>query len=285
MKKKIAVISMSLIVGGLLYFTGIKNSKAYYYGPLPGYSGSPRDGQTCDVGGCHNSHPLQSAQPWIASNVPVGGYSPDTVYTITAKAVKTGLTSFGFEISPQTTSGSPLGTMIITNSTRTQISTIGSRQYMEQTQNSYQGTDSVVWTFQWKAPASGTGTVTFYGAFNCGNGNSSAAGSFVYPATLIIPENLTAGTNNLSTASTPFTTFPNPAHTQINISYTLKEAQTVEINLYGMNGGKISTLLNTMENTGTYTQGLLFPSEITSGIYFIQLITNGQSAVQKIIVE
>lgn len=276
---------MTLIVGGLLYFTGINNSKAYYYGPLAGYTGSPHDGKTCDYSNCHNSHSLQSPQAWISSNIPAAGYSPDTVYTITAKAIKTGAHSFGFEISPQTTGGYPLGKMIVTNST-TQLLSVGSLQYMEQTQYGYQGTDSVVWTFNWKAPAAGNGSVTFYGAFNCGNGNSVATGTYVYPSTLIIPENIDAGISALENAKTSFSLFPNPATgTQINITYTLPYSTNVDINIYELDGRKIATLLNNTISGGQHTQALLLPSGITPGIYLVELTANNKSTIERMVIE
>lgn len=285
MKKKIAFISMTLIVGASLYFTGIHTGKAYYYGPTPGHTNSPFDGQSCDVGGCHNSHLLQTAKPWITSNVPVTGYTQDSVYTFTARAVYTGFTSFGFQISPQSTGGSPLGTLIVSNATATQIQTMGSLQYIEQTQNAYQGTDSVVWTFQWKAPVKGTGPVTFYGCFNCGNGNSSAAGTYVYPATLTVQESATDGINNIVSDNTSFSVFPNPAKEQLNIAYNLKATTNVEVNMYGVDGRKISNLSNGMVNGGNHTQQIALPADVNRGIYLIQLIANGQSTVQRIVVE
>ena len=286
MKKRITVISMTIIMGILLYFSNIRNSKAYYYGPLAGYTGSPHDGKTCDYSNCHNSHSLQSPQPWITSDVPAAGYSPDTVYTITAKAVKIGDGSFGFEISPQTTGGSPLGKMIVTNSTTTQLLSVGSLQYMEQTQYGYSATDSMTWSFHWKAPAAGTGTVTFYGAFNCGNGNSVATGTYVFPATLVIPENVDAGISALQNAKTSFSLFPNPDRgAQINITYTLPYSTNVEINIYGMDGRKMSTLLNSGVNEGKHTQALALPYRIAPGIYLIELTANNRSTVERMVVE
>jgi len=277
---------MTLIVGVLLYFTGINNSKAYYYGPLAGYTGSPHDGgKTCDYSNCHNSHSLQSPQAWISSNVPAAGYSPDTVYTITAKAVKIGYGSFGFEISPQTTGGAPLGKMIVTNTSTTQLLSVGSLQYMEQTQYGYSATDSMTWSFHWKAPAVGTGSVTFYGAFNCGNGNSVATGTYVYPSTLIIPENIDAGISAIENAKTSFSLFPNPARgTQINITYTLPHSTNVEINMYGMDGRKIATLLNNTVSEGEHTQALILPSGITPGIYLVELTANNKSTIGRMMV-
>ncbi len=278
---------MTLIIGGLLYFTNINNSKAYYYGPPGGYTGSPGDGGstwTCDHSGCHNSNPLQAPKPWISSNIPAAGYKPDSIYTLTAKAVYIGKTAFGFEISPQNPSSMPVGTLIITNATATQLTTYSSFQYVEQTQNSYLGTDSLSWTFNWKAPAAGAGPVTFYGCFNCGQGNSSPNNTYVYPATLTLPENTSAGLNTITNERISFSVFPNPANEEINISFSLKNPASLEINFYGLDGSKISNLLHTEINAGEHIQSFAIPSEIKSGIYLIQLIANGQSTAQRIIV-
>jgi hypothetical protein len=285
MKKKIAFISMTLTVSGLLYFTGIHNSTAHDTGAPAGVTNSPHDAKSCDQNMCHNTNPLQSAKPWITSNIPVAGYTHDSVYTITAKAITVGDTSFGFEISPQTTAGAPLGTLIVTNSTTTKIVTSGTLQYMTHTINSYRGTDSATWTFQWKAPALGTGSVTFYGCFNCGNGNVHPTESFVYPATLTVAETPTDGIATIMSDDNSFSVFPNPVSRQINITYNVKEAANLEINIYGMDGKKIANLFNCMVSGETHPQGIALPSSISPGIYLMQFITNGQSAVQRIIVE
>jgi hypothetical protein len=285
MKRKIAAVSMTLLTGILLYFTGIHNGTAHDTGAPAGYSGSPYDGRTCDYSGCHTSYPLQIAQAWISSNVSAYGFLPDSVYTITAKSVYIGNTSFGFEISPQTPSGTAVGTLIVTDATTTQIVTSHSLQYMTHTIHSYQGTDSVVWTFEWRAPVTLTDSVIFYGSFNCGNGNSSAAGAYIYPATLVIHESKTAGIGNIQNLNNSFAIFPNPARQQINISYNITDACNVEINMYALDGKKLSNLMNNMDAKGEHSRNITLPSSINPGIYFIQLIANGQSTVQKIMVE
>ncbi|HTA28154.1 MAG TPA: choice-of-anchor V domain-containing protein [Bacteroidia bacterium] len=285
MKRKITLFSMTLIVGGLLYFTGLNSGTAHDTGAPASTTNSPHDGQSCDKSSCHNTHPLQNAQPWITSNVPVYGYTQDSIYTITARAIDAGFTSFGFEISPQSTGGSQLGSLIITNATTTKIVAGGGLQYVTHTINGYKGTDSLSWTFNWKAPAKGTGPVTFYGCFNIGNGNSTAANTFVFPATLTVQENATDGIADISNAAMAFSVFPNPAKEQVNIAYSLKKTADMEVNMYDINGRKITTLSNSIVSEGNHTQNVILPTYITRGIYIIQLIANGQSTIQRIIIE
>ncbi len=283
MKKKTVTGIVFVILGISIYFSGIKNSEAYSYGPPAGYTGSPADGRTCTTSGCHDSYVLQSPKPWITSNVPLSGYWPDSVYTITAKAIKGGgFNNFGFEISPQSVTGTGLGTLINLNGT-TQIV---SGKYIEQTINGYATTtaDSLVWVFQWKAPPVGTDSVIFYGAFNCGAGKKKST-AWIYPATLIVHQNKLAGVDNIENSATAFTAFPNPATTFVTISYKLKMSTDVEVIMYNTEGRKITSILNKNVMEGQNLQAIGIPPGTRAGIYFIQLLVNGQSSVQRIVVQ
>ena len=95
-------------------------------GPPAGYTGSPGDGQNC--ASCHSSS-VQTITGVITSNIPASGYMPNQTYTITASLSQTGINRFGFQISPQNTSGTKLGSLIVTNSTETSLS--GSGKYIQ----------------------------------------------------------------------------------------------------------------------------------------------------------
>jgi hypothetical protein len=126
----------------------------YASGSPGGYSGSPGDGQNCHA--CHGGS-VANVSGWITSNIPIAGYTPGTIYTITATA--TGSGRKGFEISPQTPSGSLVGTLTASSGNHLCNSS------KAVTQSSGVNSNPAIWTFSWTAPAAGTGSVTFYGAF------------------------------------------------------------------------------------------------------------------------
>lgn len=65
----------------------------------------------------------------------------------------------------------------------------GSGKYITHTVVTTQtGTNSRTWTFQWTAPAAGTGTVTFYAAMNATNSSNSSAGDMIYSSNLVLAE-------------------------------------------------------------------------------------------------
>lgn len=126
-------------------------------GAPAGKTGSPGDGgATCQGSGCHSGTPTFVAGI-ITSNVPSNGYTPGTTYTITVTT--TGSGNKGLEVSPQDLSGNLLGTLIAGTGTKL----LGGGKYL--THTTPKTGSSATWTFQWKAPAAGTGDVTFYGAF------------------------------------------------------------------------------------------------------------------------
>ena len=123
-------------------------------GAPAGNTGSPSDATTC-AESCHGGSAVTQAG-LITSNIPTAGYTPGSTYTITASI--TGSGNKGFQVSPQNTAGTLLGSLIA--GTGSQIVGI---KYI--THSSAKSSTAATWTFQWIAPAAGTGSVTFYGAF------------------------------------------------------------------------------------------------------------------------
>jgi hypothetical protein len=118
-------------------------------------TGSPGDGSNCTS--CHGGTATNSTG-WITSNIPAAGYTAGQTYQITATNSLTGSGNYGFEVSPQNTAGTLLGTLATGTGTKFAD---GNPKYI-----THSNASSVhAWTFNWTAPAAGTGNVTFYGAF------------------------------------------------------------------------------------------------------------------------
>lgn len=183
--KKLNIVSIAvfLIFLSLIFSYETANSNS---GGAPAVkTGSPSDGNTC-FQSCHNSFPVLPKPGLITSNIPVTGYVPGNTYTITASISSPGKNSFGFEVSPQASNGSRLGTIVITNSSETQFT--GSGQKWITHKNNTGVNNAKTWTFDWIAPPSGTGDVTFYGAFIIGNGGSGNSLDSVKTSTLTVSE-------------------------------------------------------------------------------------------------
>lgn len=144
--------ALVLFVSILQAYSG--DSTDYPGGSPAGYTGSPGDGKDCKQ--CHGGT-TAAITNWITSDIPAEGYVAGSTYNITVTV--TGSGKKGFQVSPQNSSGDLLGTL--TAGTGSELN--GGGKYV--TQSFSVNTNPATWTFGWTAPASGTGEVTFYGAF------------------------------------------------------------------------------------------------------------------------
>lgn len=151
---KIKHLPLIVIVLGLGTILLSAYTMMYPTGAPAGYTGSPADGKNCTE--CHGGTAVQ-APGAITSNIPSSGYIPGQTYQITATNNLTGSGKLGFEISPQNTSGTLLGTLAAGVGSKIVSSKYITHSNATTTQNT--------WTFNWTAPTAGTGPVTFYGAF------------------------------------------------------------------------------------------------------------------------
>ena len=249
-------------------------------GPPAGRTGSPSDGSNCTVG-CHTGTPTTQAGI-ITSNIPVTGYVPGQTYTITATVVSNPTVKFGFQISPQDASGNLKGTLVVTNSTETQL--VGSGKYIEHKLAGTPGTGSRTWTFDWIAPVIGSGDVTFYGAFNITNNSGTNAGDQIRLSSTTVSEDVSSSINENSN-SIAISVFPNPVTEYMNVSYELKNNSKVNAKLFSVTGQEIIEFFNEEQNAGTQSKKIELNPSISSGTYFLSIDMNGVKSIKKIIVQ
>ena len=264
MKKQgiFAIGLMSLFTIVFVSFSG-QNSK-YPTGAPAGNTGSPTDGQNCTH--CHGGSATTVAG-WITSDVPAAGYTPGTTYTITAAS--TGSGRKGFEVSPQSLTGTLLGTIAAGSGNQV----VGTK-YL--THSAAVGGSSATWTFSWTAPAAGTGSVTFYGAF-------AVTQSATKLSTLIIPEKTTTFISNISD-ETQFRIFPNPVKGEMTVSFSLQNFEAIDISVCDITGNKRNTLFNGMLPPGPIKKSFDLHNLLPSGIYFITLSNGSTINVSKKVV-
>ncbi len=190
MKWKITVL-VFLLAAVLVIIECGQNVYSNSSGAPVGYAGSPADlNKTCANTGCHTGSAVTPVSGWITSTIPSGGYTPGQTYTITATATFNGKTKFGFQVSPQDALGNKMGTLVNTNS-QTQVQSSG--KYVTHTTAGNTNPNFKTWNFNWTAPASGSGPLTFYGAFNCTNSSNTSSGDLIFTSTLATTEDSTNG--------------------------------------------------------------------------------------------
>ncbi|MEY3984552.1 MAG: hypothetical protein RL160_2111 [Bacteroidota bacterium] len=249
--------NLLLILAPALLLVFAYNASTNTSGPGGGYSGAPGE-NTCNTSGCHNGTLRTSGLKWskirFVGAFSGNGYIPDSTYTITITYRESGRARYGFQITCLTAANDPAGTFTATN-TRVQRATTSvagkTREYIQHTStgSSPVVSDSVSWSFSWKAPASNLGTLKFYVSLNAANNNGQSSGDSIYtksftlaPSTLLPVADATAdvassctgykvqfrgsGTNSPSVYSWTFATgTPNNSSSQ-NPSVTYTSAGT-----------------------------------------------------------
>ncbi|MCI5055416.1 MAG: T9SS type A sorting domain-containing protein [Flavobacteriales bacterium] len=259
-KKVIIILPVAF---ALVLFIRINNGSVHSNqnaGPT-GRTGAPGE-STC--AGCHNQFTVIDTMGWITSDIPSSGYIAGQTYTINATVAQTGVNTFGFSMTNQDGSGAFKGTFVA--SANTQIN--GGGAYMTHTGSSTAGNDSKTWTFDWIAPSSGTGNLTFYASMNAADGFSNTTGDQIYTSSLAVTEDPASSVQDLNELVS-VEIGPNPFETQININ---SELIIKEYEMFDQLGKQVLYNKVQSQNAGINT------SQLIPGVFFLKItFQNDQS--------
>jgi len=251
----------------------VPNAHSSTSGSPSGKTGSPGDGQNCTQ--CHAGTATQ--QPSLISlNVPSNGYVPGATYQVTATVSFQGRTKFGFQVSPQNVAGQQMGTLTATNGTET-LTQVGGKYITHRTAGTSGPTGTRSWTFDWTAPAAGSGPVTLYGAFNSTNSMSNSSGDVVYLSSTTVQEDLSAQISE-DNFIPELTLFPVPANEFVEFRAPNAASDLYSIDVYNISGAMVQTAA-----TQTLQGFRLNISELPAGMYFVKVYTNQGFTVRRIL--
>ena len=78
--------------------------------PPEGHTGSPTDGKSCAISGCHGTSSIAGSN-MISHDIPSTGYEPGKEYNVSVVVSKSSSSVFGFQFSAQASDGSKVGTL------------------------------------------------------------------------------------------------------------------------------------------------------------------------------
>ncbi len=168
--KKILKFTFVLI---LICISGITYTNTS--GPSGGLTGAPSEGNCTS---CHAGSAITAGTAYSSitlTGIPAGGYIPGTAYTLTLGGGTAATAKNGFQITALNASNAMAGTF--TAGTGSQSITSGARSYLGHTSA---GTSLSSYTFNWTAPSTAAGLITFYVSYNGSNNNSSDVGDAIY---------------------------------------------------------------------------------------------------------
>lgn len=227
-------------------------------------SGSPGDGgNNCTQ--CH-SGTANNSNISITTNIPVTGYHFNTEYDITITNSGGG-TRNGFQVTAEKDNdNSKVGTFRSVNSA-TQTADNNKRIIHTSSGN---GQNS--WSFKWTSPSSEQGKITFYGASVSGNGNFSNSGDQVF----LGKSNSVPSLSVDALSKLEFEMFPNPSSDNVFIRFSDNEENAM-VTFYDYSGKKVYNQQVTRNNTKINV------SNLSSGVYFVKVISDGKTGLKKFI--
>jgi len=185
MKRKFTLLLSAFLIAGMIYDYDNNMAHTFSGGAPSGRTGSPGDGASCAISGCHVGGPAQTDEViTVSTTVPGSGYVGGTTYDITVTMTKSGGMKFGFQLSPQDIAGAAVGTLIA--GVETAITGGHYMTHMFGTTGVTGGTR--FWNFQWEAPPGGSGDATLYYAGNFTNNQFNSSGDVIVTSSLVISE-------------------------------------------------------------------------------------------------
>jgi uncharacterized repeat protein (TIGR01451 family) len=156
---------------------------AFSAGPPAGYTGAPRE----EPEACAECHVPPDAGTGKISITAPQTYVPGQTYPITVTHTNSDPTRlrWGFELTVLDTSDEKAGNLQNTDGLTQVLNNQGpggARQYIEHTSaGTFVGQQNgASWTFNWTAPATDIGPVTFYAAGNQANNDGNTSGDYIY---------------------------------------------------------------------------------------------------------
>jgi hypothetical protein len=234
--KKGIVLSLASIVAILSMSLDIHESKG-----ISGLTGSP-DEDNCSSN-CHVDYPLNSGGGSVLISSPTleaknWKYVPGQTYKIDITITKTGAKNFGFGFEALNSNNEDAGSIIVTDSLKTQLQ----KAFNDRTNIMHKNkvgiaANTFTYTFNWQAPTTDIGTVTFYAASNASNNDGTLQGDYIYTTTKEITS-LTLNTSEKFSAIINAYLYPNPT---VDYIYLVTPAQLPDkLNMYIYNlGGKL----------------------------------------------
>jgi hypothetical protein len=290
--KKIYFLPMAFVgLAGLLAFNNSgsysiemsKYKKSHVIdnnGPSAGKTGAPGENNCtqCHTGTAQSGAGVNTVVMTEGANV-VTNYTPGTVYNV-AISIANPSTINGFQIVALNGSNAQAGTITIIPSSGTQLKNGASgKKYVTHT---LAGNVQSTWAFQWTAPASNVGNVTFYLATNKTNAQDNDSGDaiflsqHIYGSVAGIEENQ----NNIS-LELGYQSSTN----SLVVNYTALAAGESSLNLVDLNGKSVFNESIGTTEIGENKKAVRLPNDLQSGVYIAHLNVNNNFTSKKVYIQ
>ena len=247
---------------------------------IAAFTGSPGEG---DCTSCHFGTNINAGGGSIVITGVPTNYVLLQTYSIDVTVTQFGRSLFGFDVEALASTNTDAGVFQITNNAETQL--VVASNLRENVTNKVNGGLSLnahTFTFEWIAPSSDVGPITFYATGNAANGDGNEFGDLIYSASTI---STPVGIFNPHDNYFDLNVFPNPVKGKLKVDYVLNKSGWITMDLFSIDGKERCNLLKEKQVAGRQTKQLEIPELIPNGIYFLSICSGSERAIKKILIE
>jgi hypothetical protein len=234
-------VKKSLTLYVIIFFAIVQiASSTLHSNGIAGYNNSPEE-ITCT--NCHVTYPINSSGGSVLINVQNcnnNNYIPGQTYIVNIKIIRAGLNLFGFSFEALDSTGSNGGNITLINPGTTILINALVNGNNRTNVTHYGGvlnTDSCTFSFNWTAPTTNIGKITFYTAALASNGDGSSYGDYVYTSFQELNPDSGTLVVNAAALESRISIYPNPTNDQFYIETNNTIMLTVD--LYDVNGKQV----------------------------------------------
>lgn len=275
-------------VAGATFLAVLFSSAELYDDGYAGRTGAPGE-QTC-VNGCHNTYALNSGDGSVtlgSTNMTGWSYVPGTTYHMTVTVALSTSNLYGLGVECLTAAGTNAGTLTVTHPAETKVlnATVqgNSRRNIVHQLNGGIGTGSMTFSFDWTAPATDIGSVTFYYAGNAANGNGANSGDRIYTGSQVITAANTTGLDELAWGGHTTVIAPMPFIDHCTVAYSMADAGPVSVAVLDLDGRLLQHHTLGLRTPGRHTERLEAMEQLAAGTYLVRLNAAGTSSLHKVV--
>ncbi|MCG8577796.1 MAG: Reeler domain-containing protein [Flavobacteriales bacterium] len=284
--KKIILLSLPVLTIGLYSFFDKEGTVSKYHvdgietvdyssNPPTGKTGAPFESTCTD---CHTGdvNPAAGTIDFTVSGA-AGTYYPGQMYPITISTT-TGDKN-GFELIAVDESETQAGSF--TAGTNSGISTAGGYDYVRHTASS----GVTAWTFDWTAPDSDVGDVTFYYAFNISDQGGSTANDDIYVGSMTLSLANDVGFSEHDQLEEAYKVMYNNETQEMIANYTTFDNTHILFHVQDLNGREVGRMDLGYQEPGDHQQTIELNDIRAEGIYLVSIFIGNKVLTEKVYVK
>ena len=290
MKKNYIIVSSLAIAVGVLSFQRsgdesvekyLKNQHVYPTGDNMGnVSGAPTDGNCTNCHGGNTQSGISKNTLTITSGAtPVTSYTPGATYNV-ALTMNPNPSKKGFEAVAMYGNNVIAGTTSVVSGGGTAIT--NNRQHHTSSSNT---STNFAWIWNWTAPSSNVGNVTFYVCTMVANNNGIETGDVVYLSQHVITPAANAGIESVVGKTQNFSAGYSSDKNAVVMDFSSLVSGKMYFNLVDLSGKSVFTYKMGEAQIGDNHEVIALPEDLKSGIYVVNMFVGNNPMEQKIMIQ